>query len=234
MNPTFSKITLGKVIGINNNSDTINTSKKHALNETSYQQDKHILKKICKTTIKYDEKMWNYNFNEVKKYINANNKNTSHHNKDTYVKKLDNWIREQKQNYKKDKIQNESKNNKWTEFINDPIYKKYLYNSEDIWSNKLNEVKEYIDTNNKRPSSHDKNNNIKKLGDWCCIQNNNYKKGKMKNDSMYDEWFDFINDPIYKNYFISNEDKYIKKLDNWLIIQNFKIKNKIMKNILSI
>jgi hypothetical protein len=70
--------------------------------------------------------------------------------------------------------------------------------------NTLNEVKEYIDSNNQRPSSkHDKDQKIKQLGVWIQHQQNNYKKKEhiMKNETIYDNWTEFINNTKYKQYF---------------------------------
>ena len=96
----------------------------------------------------------------------------------------------------------------WTEFINDPKYKEYFQSNEDIWKENLCKVKKYIDDNKKRPSQHDKNKDIKKLGTWVGCQQENYKKKKyiMTNTEIYDMWTEFINDPKYKEYFQSNED----------------------------
>ena len=75
------------------------------------------------------------------------------------------------------------------------------------WNEKLEQVKKYIDENNKRLSSEDKNNNIKQMGAWINTQRNNYdvdiKKCKdgMKIEEMKIEWENFINDDKYKKYF---------------------------------
>jgi hypothetical protein len=50
--------------------------------------------------------------------------------------------------------------NIWTAFINDDLYKKYFQSNEEIWMNTLEQIKQYINTNNKRPSKHDKDKNI--------------------------------------------------------------------------
>ena len=78
-----------------------------------------------------------------------------------------------------------------------------LLNSEEIWNDKLNRVKKYIDENNKRPSSIDKNKEIKQLGQWILNQTGNYKNKEqiMKNEEIYKKWTEFINDDKYKIYF---------------------------------
>ena len=73
-------------------------------------------------------------------------------------------------------MKNENIYNRWTEFINDDKYKKYFLDNETEWINKLELVKKYIDKNNKRPSSTDKDNDIKTLGNWIYNQKENYPK----------------------------------------------------------
>jgi superfamily II DNA or RNA helicase len=48
------------------------------------------------------------------------------------------------------------------------------------WMSKLEEVKKYIDENNKTPSKIDKDKVAAKLGYWLSTQKNNYKKQKKK------------------------------------------------------
>lgn len=66
-------------------------------------------------------------------------------------------------------------------------------------------VKKYMDDNNKRPSED--NNEIKKLGKWLINQNTNYNdniakcKKIMKNEQIYNEYKNFINDVKYQKFF---------------------------------
>ena len=77
----------------------------------------------------------------------------------------------------------------------------------------MEEVKKYIDKNDKRPKGYDKNIHIKKLGHWINSQQANYKKENiMKTEEIYNKWTEFINDDKYKKYFISNEEKWINIL----------------------
>jgi hypothetical protein len=80
--------------------------------------------------------------------------------------------------------------NKWTSFINDPKYEQYLLSNEDAWNKLLEEVKKYMDENNKKPSSTDKDIQIKKLGNWISTQQDNYKKKDriIKNKEIYDKF----------------------------------------------
>jgi len=94
----------------------------------------------------------------------------------------------------------------WSEFINDDKYKKYSLTNEDIWHETFNQVKCYLDFNNKFPSRSDKDNKIKQLGAWISRQKINYKiKSQiMETKEIYDIWTNFINDSKYKKYFTKN------------------------------
>jgi len=89
-----------------------------------------------------------------------------------------------------------------------------LQNGEEIWMKRLQEVKDYIDEYKKRPSSKDKDLTIKKLGQWILNQLHKYKNNIMTNHDIYNEWTKIINDDKYKEYFISNEEKWIIKLND--------------------
>ena len=154
-----------------------------------------------------NENEWQNNLNKVKQYIDENDKRPSSSDKNDNIKTLGLWILHQVNNYiKKEQImKNEEIYNKFTNIINDDKYKKYFLSNEDEWLNNLNKVKQYIDKNDKKPSSTDKNDNIKTLGRWILTQINNYTKKKyiMKNDkNIYNEWGKFINYDRYKKYFI--------------------------------
>jgi hypothetical protein len=75
--------------------------------------------------------------------------------------------------------------------------------NEDYWINTLEKIKIYINENKKRPSSEDKNKDIKIYGTWLKTQIKNYSKKEqiMKNEEFRKLWELFINDPIYSIYF---------------------------------
>jgi hypothetical protein len=58
--------------------------------------------------------------------------------------------------------------------------------------------------NKKRPSKHDKDQNIKQFGYWIQNQLTNYKNKEniMKDDMIYKACTDFINNDMYKEYFV--------------------------------
>ncbi len=83
------------------------------------------------------------------------------------------------------------------------------------WNEKLELVKKYIDDNKKRPSDTNKDPKIKTLGKWLDHQIQNYKKKtrNMADDIIFNIWNNFITDPCYKEYFISNTEYWILKLN---------------------
>jgi len=102
----------------------------------------------------------------------------------------------------------------WNEFITDSRYYKYFDLDKDNikdWKNKLEEVKEFINTNNARPT--EKTN--KELSVWLARQINICKKQTeiMKNNEIYKLWTEFVSDARYKQYFLSNEENWKNKLE---------------------
>jgi len=93
--------------------------------------------------------------------------------------------------------------------------KKYFLTSKNIynWYNSLNKVKEYINNYKKRPSIHDKDKEIQKLGRWTSLQQTNYKRRKesMKDDNICYEWTEFMNE--YQEYFLNICDKWYNSLN---------------------
>ena len=125
--------------------------------------------------------------------------------KDIQIKFFGNWICTQQYNYitREQIMLNEKIYKIWTEFINSDKYKPYFISNEENWKTKLEEVKNYIDTNNKKPSGSDKNTLIKTLGMWIGSQSRNYKIKEciMSNEEIYKLWTEFINNDKYKPYF---------------------------------
>ena len=125
-------------------------------------------------------------------------------------------------------------------------------NGEEMWFKRLDELKKFIDKNERRPTKKDS----KSLCYWISTQIKNYKLKKhiMEDENIRKIWNNFINDDKYKCYFYSNIDewnenfnllkKYIddnkkkplikddKKLKFWWShqITNYKSKKKIMKD----
>jgi hypothetical protein len=166
--------------------------------------------------------IWYINFKKIKLYIDEYNKRPSKHSNNNNIKKLGYWISDNIKYYKNKKqiMKFEEIYNKWTQFINNPTYmiffntslnekikknENIIINNKNIniWCNNLKQLKEYITKNKKRPSSESIDKVIKSIGKWSIRQKINYnsKINIMKNQEIYDKWTDFINDPLYKDYF---------------------------------
>jgi antitoxin component HigA of HigAB toxin-antitoxin module len=187
-------------------------------NEEIYNQWTEFITDLqYKAYFESNEESWIKRLEEVKKYIDENNKRPSNNDKNKDIKILGAWISNQQNNYKKKEqiMSNEEIYDQWTEFINDLQYKAYFESNEDLWIKQLEQVKKYIDENKARPSTKNKDAQIKQLGIWISTQQKNYKKKTeiMKNEEIYDQWTDFINDIQYKAYFESNEESWVKQLE---------------------
>jgi superfamily II DNA or RNA helicase len=158
---------------------------------------------------------WQNNLNKLKIYIDENNKKPSAIDKNKDIKFLGIWTGLQHSRYMciQRIMKNKNIRNKWKEFINDKKYEEYFMNNEQKWQNKLDKVKLYIDTNNKRPSNGNKS--VKKLSQWVSeqIMKYNNKHQIMSNASIRNKWKDFINDVKYNKYFLSNEQKWLNILE---------------------
>ena len=193
--------------------------------------------------------------NLVIKYIDDNEKLPTSKSKEDDIRHLAAWITMQKINYKNIAQSMKIKNvyDRWTSFINDAKYGKYLLTIEEIWSNNLKKMKKYIDDNNILPSKTSENNDIRYLRGWINEQKKNYKNKKGL-CSKRDEWTAIINDDKYKKFFqykdvnekwlntleklkkyiddnsacptATNPNNDIKKLGTWLSTQKKKYKTK--------
>jgi hypothetical protein len=146
--------------------------------------------------------VWNTNFDKLKEFIDTNMKTPSVISKNKYEKILASWLYTQNQNYKNRTygMKNDQRYNEWSNFIEQ--YNEYF----DVWNTSFDKLKEFIDKNNKTPSSMSKNKDEKVLGQWISDQNKNYKNiiHSMKYDERYNAWSRFLEQ--YKEYFVSNDD----------------------------
>ena len=192
----------------------LSTQQKSYKNKNYIMVHEHIRKK-WETFINSDkykkyflsnEQIWEIKFNNVKKYFEENNKKPSNCDKNKEIKQLGLWINTQQINCRNcsDIMKNIIWRNRWIEFINDDRYKKYFLSNEEIWENTLNNVKKYMDDNNKKPSKCNKNKDIIYMYNWLLRQKENYNKRQsiMKELNIRKKWEDFINDNKYKQYLI--------------------------------
>ena len=146
---------------------------------------------------------WKETLEQVKQYMGDNKKRPSQRDKDEDIKRLGNWIRTQQRAYrtKTGIMKNEEIYNLWTGFINDPEYSVYFDHISN-WKETLEQVKQYMGDNKKRPSDRDENKDIKSMGSWIGTQQRAYKKktGIMANEEIYKLWTEFTADYLSGNY----------------------------------
>jgi hypothetical protein len=110
-------------------------------------------------------------------------------------------------------------------------YNCYLDPNE-IWFNKLNEIKTFIQKHKQRPSAVSKVPYIKSLGIWICHNKKNAFERSyiMKNNDIYNEWLKFEDE--YKEYILSGEQKWLYNLQKTIqyIEKNKKLPSSIDKN----
>jgi hypothetical protein len=96
-------------------------------------------------------------------------------------------------------MKDETIRQKWKDFTNK--YKQYFLSNDELWDDNLNLIENYIIKYNKKPSQHDQDKEIKKLGGWISTQQKNYQKNKqiMKDETIRQKWKDFIDK--YKQFF---------------------------------
>ena len=169
-----------------------------------------------------NDEIWKQKLQNVKDYIDTNNKTPSCHNKNKTIRSLAQWIGTQKNNYNNDIciFKCNEIHILWTHFLQDVKYKEYFLNNDEIWKQKLQDVKKYIDKHQKSPSQEDKDKTIKSLGRWLGTQKTNYDNNIskcneiMKNKEIHISWTEFTQDNKYNKYFLNNDEMWKQKLQD--------------------
>ena len=174
----------------------IGTQKENFLKSEQIMENPEISKKWEETINKYKEylavdreELWGITLEKVIDYIEKEKKRPRTHNTEPDIKKLGNWVTNQKKNYKKniEIMTNPKIRKEWEQTIDK--YKEYLVtDKEEIWILILKEVISYMEKEKKCPNQRDKNPVIKKLGVWVCTQKHNYTYNKMTNPEIRKEW----------------------------------------------
>jgi hypothetical protein len=150
--------------------------KRNYLNSEYIMADTHI-RKLWEDFYSKNEQLfmtnteiWIANYNALKKYIQLKRKLPSVCNKNIEIKKLGGWTTNQKQNYsKKDNAMKDIQLlNMWESLINE--YPEVFMSRKELWLNKYNILKQYIEINNKLPTESDE----KILNTWVRSQKENY------------------------------------------------------------
>ena len=157
-----------------------------------------------------NEELWANNLTELKAFIDLNKRRPS--DKKESEKVLGSWVSNQLTNRKAEKnnMLSEDIRGSWDSFIKD--YEQYFLSNEELWINKLTELKAFIGLNKRRPTQHSKKETEKVLGRWVSTQQENRKTEKkiMLNEDIRGSWDSFIKD--YQQYFLSNEELWTNNL----------------------
>ena len=144
-----------------------------------------------------NEELWTNNLTELKAFIDLNKRRPTH--KKETEKVLCSWLYTQQSNIKKKKqiMLNEDIRGLWDSFIKD--YNQYFLSNEELWINRLTELKTFIDLNELRPSEGKETEEV--LGIWlnCQLENRKKEKNNMFNKDIKNTWDSFIKD--YNQYF---------------------------------
>jgi superfamily II DNA or RNA helicase/ubiquinone/menaquinone biosynthesis C-methylase UbiE len=133
------------------------------------------------------------------------------------------WLSRQHQEYKENYFKyNPQRCKQWEEFSEN--YKEYISSIDELWNDTLNELKQFMIKEKRRPS---KEKELEKyLGYWITNQLIKYKTTNFKNNSKKCKQFEtFIEE--YKDYFKTDDEKWN---DNLQILIQFIIKKKRRPN----
>ena len=176
-----------------------------------------------------DAEKWKLNLDKVKDYMDKHKRRPRSRDKNSEIKQLGSWISAQRTRYKKQDRCMKSKEFRkiWEAFIEE--YKEYFLDNNTIWKSNLEKVKKYIDEHKKRPSTLDKNNDIKTLSAWLSTNPRNYKKQEyiMKDEEIRKIWEAFIKE--YEEYVIDDTEIWklqLEKAKNYIDINKKRPSNK--------
>ena len=172
--------------------------------------DIDIMKNMCSCVLDCEVDVvdkWFERFEELKSFIDEHEETPS----EKTNKKLGVWFSIQKQNYKNvlQGMKIKERYDLWTQFMIE--YSKYFKTNEEIWNENFQKLKDFINTNNKKPSYKVGDKNEIKLGQWWRNQlvdyEGKYTKGRtIMNEQRKELWRQFLEE--YKEYFKSNDNKW--------------------------
>lgn len=156
---------------------------------------------------------WNTMLTNVKNYIDKYGIRPSGNSKDSEIMHMGRWILQQNNDYTKKRYSmgNKEKRLKWKQFIGE--YSKYFMSYKEIWCEKLELVKKYIDKHKTIPLHTAKDDNVRSLGCWLADQRKNYprKLRTMKNKDIREKWKEFLK--TYGTHTKSKKDNWYESLD---------------------
>jgi hypothetical protein len=160
---------------------------------------------------------WYENLKVLTTYINEHGQLPSVSSECTDTKQLGEWLITQRVNYimKSCIFKNDDINIVWKSFVEE--YNKYftfaITLNETKWFYRLEELRQYIHTNNTVPTVSSKDKGVQTLGKWVCTNKENYKLGvkSMKNHMICAAWKSFVEE--HKDLMMTNEDKWLSRLE---------------------
>jgi ribosomal RNA-processing protein 8 len=198
--------------------------KKNYKNKTKIMKNPDIQKEWEDTLEAYkhylciDEiEIWRTNHTNLKAYMDTNKKTPIKESKDQVIKSMGIWLSYQKRSYKNNKrgsiMADPDIRKEWEDTL--AKYKQYLcIDNVGTWRANLANLKVYIDTNKKAPSTHDTNTDVKTMGCWLGNQKKIYNKNKgiMANPVIRKEWKDILK--TYNEYLCDNVELWRTRLAN--------------------
>jgi superfamily II DNA or RNA helicase len=150
-----------------------------------------------------DFNKWECNLKKLENYIKENKKLPIPKDINKDIAYLGEWVSTQKKLYKnKTQIMKNKEIYKiWTNFIECKDYQKYFIREIEKWYYNLEQIKIYINQNNRTPSVKNVNKNIAYLGNWLSSQKLKRAQLIQKNENIKNAWCEFINDKKYNKYF---------------------------------
>jgi superfamily II DNA or RNA helicase len=129
-------------------------------------------KDIIGGRLSFDER-----YEKLKEYIEKNDKLPSSTSKDKYEKHLGEWCVSRRKNKKENKLSKERKN----KLDNLPFW---YWEQADPFMDTYENLKKWVEINNKLPSQKSKNREEKLLGSWCSSKKIYKKRGKLSDDKI--------------------------------------------------
>jgi hypothetical protein len=147
---------------------------------------------------------WYENLEKLKTFIDDNERRPKQKSSDKTEQMLGSWLSNQQQNYPKSinsmkSMKNPEKYNLWTAFLEE--YTEYFKNSEEVWNEKLGQIKQFIDDNKHRPNQKSLDKIEKQFAQWISDQ---FRTRSTLESSKLNAWNEFLAE--YNEHFKSNEE----------------------------
>jgi superfamily II DNA or RNA helicase len=199
---TISKNADEKLLGrwLSNQTQTYNNNKMTIIRSNLWTQ-------FLEEYIVSNDEKWAQVIDKLKAFIDDNKRRPSVGSKDKEEKQLAQWTTDQQKLKNKNKM-DANRYSSWTQFLEE--YKEYFLTDDELWLQKLEALKEFVNDNKKKPSEDSKILSVKTFGRWLSNQNTNYKNNKM-DANRSSLWVEFLEE--YKEYFLTDDEIWLQKLE---------------------